>query len=69
MATYYIFKASTDSALMVTADKTGANLPKHQSGSWEFFRECDFNNGAKGNIGASDDEVIDAVLGVGYYKC
>jgi len=69
MATYYIFKASTNSTLMVTADKTGANLPKAPFGSWEFFRECEFNNGAKGNIGASDDEVIDAVLRVGHYKC
>lgn len=69
MPTYYIFKGSTDSALMVTADKTGANLPKRAVGSWELLKESDFNSGSNGTIGKSHDEVIDAVMRVGYYKC
>jgi hypothetical protein len=69
MPTYYVFKGSSDSTLMVTADKTGANLPKHPVGSWVFLKESNFNNGSKGTIAASHDEVIDAVMRVGYYKC
>ena len=29
MPTYYVFKGTTNSALKVTADRSGANLPNH----------------------------------------
>jgi hypothetical protein len=69
MPTYYIFKGTAHSALIVTADRTGANLPKRPLGSWVLLKESDFTYGSKGTIGASHDEVIDAVTRVGYYEC
>jgi hypothetical protein len=69
MPKFYVFKKDIDSTLMVTADKAGDNLPKQPLDSWIFFKEVNFSEGSKGNFGASDDEVIDAVIRVGYYKC
>jgi len=69
MPTYYAFKGTTNSALIVTADRSGANLPNHPVSSWAFFKEMDFKRGGSGVIGASPDEVIDAVERDSYYKC
>jgi hypothetical protein len=69
MPKYYVFKGISDSTLIVTADRTAASLPRHPVSSWEFFKEMEFHRGGAGVIGASPDEVIDAVERVGYYKC
>jgi hypothetical protein len=68
MAKYYVFHGTTGTAVMVTDDKTGAKLPKHPVGSWVYSREVELNRGEQGTIGASSDEVIDAISRDGYFR-
>jgi hypothetical protein len=68
MPKYHIFHGTTGTAVMVTDDKTGKKLPKHPVGSWVYFRAIDLNRGDKARIGASSDEVIDAIEKSGYFR-
>jgi len=67
MPKYHIFKGTTGSAQIVTADKTGANLPKHPVGKWAYMKPVTLNRGSRG-VGPSHDEAIDAIERDGYYK-
>jgi hypothetical protein len=68
MPTYHIFRGTTGTAVMVTDDRTGKKLPKHPVGRWVYFRSVNLERGDKARIGASSDEVIDAIEQSGYFR-
>jgi hypothetical protein len=68
MAKYHIFRGTTGTAVMVTDDKTGTKLPKHPVGRWVYFRSIDLERGDGARIGASSDQVIDAMERTGFFR-
>lgn len=68
MARYHIVHGSTGLMVMVTDDPSGKKLPKRPVGKWLYFRPIELNRGDKARIGASSDEVIDAIERDGYFK-
>jgi hypothetical protein len=73
MPRYYVFKSSPygfakDPDLIVTADKTGANLPKRGSGLWKFLRAITLIPKSSDSAIVSHDSAMDAIEREGYYR-
>jgi len=73
MSKYYVFKGvpgrlAPHAVLIVTADRTGASLPKRRSGSWKYLRTITLNRGSSDAVIVSHDRAIEAITREGYYR-
>jgi hypothetical protein len=73
MPRYYVFKGgpcgyAEDPELIVTADRTGANLPERHSGSWKFLRAITLIPRSSDSVVVSHDSAMDAIAREGYYQ-
>jgi hypothetical protein len=73
MPRYYVFKGNPcgfveDPELIVTADRTGGNLPERRSGSWKFLRAITLIPRSSDSVIVSHDSAMDAIAREGYYR-
>ena len=74
MPKYFVFKSTPGrhrtghTALTVTADRTGVNLPGQRSGPWKFLRAVTLIPGSSDSVIVSHDSAIDAVAQEVYYR-
>ena len=71
MPKYYVFRkryGTGDTALMVTADGTGVNLPNRHPSTWKFLRAITLIPGSSDSVIVSHDSAIDAIAQEGYYR-
>ena len=73
MPRYYVFKGNPcgfaeDPELIVTADRTGANLPERRSGAWKFLRAITLIPRSSDSVIVSHDSAMDAIAREGYYQ-
>ena len=75
MSTHYVFRGTPgtrrvgpDTALVVTANRTGESLPKQPLSSWKYLRAIALNRGSGGTVIASHDRAIDEIARKGYYQ-
>lgn len=73
-AKYYVFKATSGrhwtegTALIVTADRTSADLSSQSWGSWKFLRAITLIPGSSDSVIVSHDDAISAIAQEGYYR-
>jgi len=72
---YHVFRGmpgtlrvGPDTALVVTADRTGESLPKRPFGSWKYLRAITLFRGSGGPVIASHDRAINEIERKGYYQ-
>ena len=73
MPRYYVFKGGPcgfeeDPELIVTADRTGANLPERRSGAWKFLRAITLIPRSSDSVIVSHESAMDAIAREGYYQ-
>ena len=61
-------RVGPDTALVVTADRTGESLPKRPFGSWKYLRAITLFRGSGGPVIVSHDRAINEIERNGYYQ-
>jgi hypothetical protein len=75
MPTYYAFKGTlgrqrvtSDTALIVTDDRTGEKLPERRLGSWKFLRAITLMPKSGDRVIVSHDGAMAAIAKEGFYQ-
>ena len=75
MPTYYAFKGTlgrqrvtSDTALIVTDDRTGEKLPERRLGSWKFLRAITLMPKSGDGVIVSHDGAMAAIAKEGFYQ-
>jgi hypothetical protein len=63
---YYVFKAPAGMGMAITDDRSGAKLPPHRSGKWNFQQTLSLETDDEPRIGFSSKVIVAAVEKDGY---